>query len=163
MEASEHSGGEKVREGPGSMISDAELAPLSDVEPVEAKVEDHEPSNVVAKHLELEETLTADVIGALAGGNADERRREEGEDGMSAAGGKYPTADYAGRLMDLRGVGEFPTFDGQDAEWSEWRFRFEVGADLLDMGGAMRLALHEQRPIPMSQLRADYAQRAKLL
>ena len=45
MEASEHSGGEKVRKGPGPVISDAELAPLSDIDSVEAKVEDHERSN----------------------------------------------------------------------------------------------------------------------
>lgn len=45
MEASEHSGGEKVRKGPGSVISDAEPAPINDVDSVEAMVGDHERSN----------------------------------------------------------------------------------------------------------------------
>ena len=44
-----------------------------------------------------------------------------------AAGADAPNvyADYAGRLVNLKGVGKSPSFSGEEADWPEWRFRFE--------------------------------------
>ena len=72
-------------------------------------------------------------------------------------------ADYAGRLVDLKGVGRFPAFSGEGADWPEWRFRFENGADLIDMGDAMTMAVQAKQPIEFNRLLSKYAQRAKLL
>ena len=70
---------------------------------------------------------------------------------------------YAGRLVDLRGVGRLPAFSGEEADWPEWRFRVENCADLIDMGDAMTMVVQEKQPIEFNRLLSKYAQRAELL
>ena len=41
-------------------------------------------------------------------------------------------------------------FSGSDAGWPDWRFRFQVCCDLVDVGNVMRLAVMEQDPIPLA-------------
>ena len=149
---------------PISDLGPLDLQPLSEIES-DGSVSERQPdSNMVAKlGLESGGLGWRACVGAL-----DEQNEEVPgslpEPSVSRVGEKtYPTADLAGRLMDLRGVGKFPTFNGQDTDWAEWRFRFQVGADMLDLGDHMHLALAEERPIPMGGLNKDSAQRAKLL
>ena len=56
-----------------------------------------------------------------------------------------------------------PSMEWTLIDWVGWRFRFEVGDDMLDLGDHMHLALAEERSIPIGGLNKDSAQRAKLL
>ena len=61
-------------------------------------------------------------------------------------------ADYAGKMVDLKRVGKFPSFPGEEADWPDWRFRFENCADLIDLTESMELAVKEKEPIDSARL-----------
>ena len=42
-------------------------------------------------------------------------------------------ADWAVRLLDLKGTARPPTFDGKDVSWPDFKFKFEATAELLHM------------------------------
>ena len=54
-------------------------------------------------------------------------------------------------------------FSGNDADWPDWRFRFQVCCDLVDAGDVMRLAVMEQDPIPLQRLVPQCRTRARFL
>jgi hypothetical protein len=161
--------GERENErGDLSPISDLcpiDLVPLEEIDSDETMSETPPDSNVVAKlRLESEGCGREACVGALVGERVEAPEASAAGSGATGGGEQaYPAADLAGRLMDLRGVGKFPTFNGQDADWAEWRFRFQVGADMLDLGDHMQMALQEPNAIPMGNLNKDSKQRAKLL
>mmetsp|Transcript_154 Transcript_154/g.402 ORF Transcript_154/g.402 Transcript_154/m.402 type:complete len:206 (+) Transcript_154:101-718(+) len=63
--------------------------------------------------------------------------------------------NYGSRLIDLKGVGRFPPFTGLEADWPEWRFRFQVCADLIDLGDSMELAEKEFEEIELDNMLPD--------
>ena len=87
--------------------------------------------------------------------------------GPAAAGNQADAqdvfADYAGKMVDFKGVGKFPSFTGEEADWPDWLFRFENCADLIDLTESMELAVKEKEPIDSARLYPKYAQRARLL
>ena len=40
-------------------------------------------------------------------------------------------AEIAAKVLDLKGLGRPTTFDGREANWSEWEFRVYIAASLL--------------------------------
>ena len=72
-------------------------------------------------------------------------------------------AEYARRLVDLKGVGKFPAFSGEEPEWPDWRFRFENCAELIDLGEGMRYVEKEMCEIDIDRLLPKNVQRTKLL
>ena len=47
-------------------------------------------------------------------------------------------ADWAVRLLDLKGTARPPTFDGRDVSWPDFKFKFEATAELLHMAVQLR-------------------------
>ena len=42
------------------------------------------------------------------------------------------------RMIDLKGIAKLPEFDGTDAEWPDWKFRFEALIGLMGLSDIMR-------------------------
>ena len=41
--------------------------------------------------------------------------------------------DVYARILDVKGIGKLPTFDGTQSGLNDWRFRFEVRMSLLQL------------------------------
>ena len=73
----------------------------------------------------------------------EESWRADGSAGRPADPGSSSSRELS-KLVDLRGVCKPPVFSGREAEWPEWRFRFEGLALLLGIDGP----LHEATQAP---------------
>lgn len=113
-------------------------------------------SDVVAKQFD-DQYVQAVVNAAAAGQPPAQTPRADVADAPDVF------AEYAGRLVDLKGVGRFPAFSGEEPEWPDWRFRFENCAELIDLGGGMRYAEKVTCEIDIDRLLPKYVQRTKLL
>ena len=69
---------------------------------------------------------------------------EESQGAVGLAGRPADPGPSSGRelskLVDFRGVCKPPVFSGREAEWPEWRFRFEGLALLLGLDGPLHEA-----------------------
>ena len=64
-------------------------------------------------------------------------------------------ADWAVRLLDLKGTARPPTFDGRDVSWPDFKFKFEATAELLHMAVQLRESQTLVEPIEVAQLSDD--------
>ena len=67
--------------------------------------------------------------------------------------------DIATKLLDLRGVGRFPEFNGKDTEWQDWKFKFQVCADMVGLG---EFPTQEQHPSNLERARLLYGIRVQV-
>jgi len=78
--------------------------------------------------------------------------------GYSAA-----AAELAAKMVDLRNFAKPPTFDGSDASWHEWKFRFMNVMSLLGLSEALELSARQPREIPWLELSPSHRERAVLV
>ena len=71
--------------------------------------------------------------------------------------------DLATKLLDLRGVGRFPEFSGKDTEWQDWKFKFQVCADMMGLGELMRTAARWATTTTAQEQHPSNLERARLL
>ena len=76
-----------------------------------------------------------------------------------------PMAAWASRLVDLKGVARPPMWDGRDATYSEWKYKFEATMSLLDLDEGMRRFVGDgiEDVIPLSAMTERDRAYSKLL
>ena len=74
-------------------------------------------------------------------------------------------ADAASRLFDMKGVAKPPTFSGKEADWPDFRFKFEATCALLDVDEAMTatLAVTDETQLRLSCLHEAARLKSKML
>lgn len=66
-------------------------------------------------------------------------------------------------LVDMRGIGKPPSFTGDEKEFTEWKFRFEISMSLLGIADNMRAAEERRTPILPEEMSEAAMQKSKML
>lgn len=72
-------------------------------------------------------------------------------------------AETYARILDVKGIGKLPTFSGEQNEFHDWKFKFEVSMSLLQLREGMEAAIRIQGPIDFSDLSAEAQYKARVL
>lgn len=71
--------------------------------------------------------------------------------------------DVYARILDVKGIGKLPTFDGTQSGFNDWRFRFEVSMSLLQLKDGMAAAAVSRTSLEFSDLSAQQQYKTRVL
>ena len=71
--------------------------------------------------------------------------------------------EQAVKLVDLRGIAQPPSFNGEEKAWADWRFRFQTVAALLSLHEVMQVAARHPRVIVSTELSEENVWKGRTL